>query len=61
MEEKSYLEIFINKNDYESQKDSVMEMPHVVLLENTKEIIFADSDPFNGHEYVDLGLPSGTL
>lgn len=20
-----------------------------------------DKDPFNGHEYVDLGLPSGTL
>jgi hypothetical protein len=66
MENKRFLKKFNSQNDYESQKDSVMEMTHVVLLEDTNEIIFASksetpNDPFNGHEYVDLGLPSGTL
>ena len=43
-----------------------MGMPHVVLFEDTKELLYASesetpNDPFNGHDYVDLGLPSGTL
>ena len=66
MEKKRYLKKFNSQSDYDSQKDSVMNMPHVVLLEDTKEMVFASenetpSDPFNGYEYVDLGLPSGTL
>ena len=66
MEDKRYLKIFSSQSDYESQKDSVMGMPHVVLFEDTNELLYASesetpNDPFNGHEYVDLGLPSGTL
>lgn len=66
MENKRYLKKFSSQSDYESQKDSVMGMPHVVLFDDTKEVVYASenetpSDPFNGHEYVDLGLPSGTL
>ena len=66
MEDKRYLKIFSSQSDYESQKDSVMGMPHVVLFDDTKELLYASesetpNDPFNGHEYVDLGLPSGTL
>ena len=66
MEYKRYLKIFSSQSDYESQKDSVMGIPHVVLFDDTKELLYASesetpNDPFNGHEYVDLGLPSGTL
>ena len=66
MENKRFLKTFENQSAYDSQKDEVMGMPHVVLLEDTKKVVFASnkttpSDPFNGFEYVDLGLPSGTL
>lgn len=66
MENKRYLKKFNTQSDYESQKGEIMGTPHIVLLEDTKEIVFASeketpSDPFNGYEYVDLGLPSGTL
>ena len=66
MENKRYLKIFSSQSDYDSQKDEVMGMPHVVLLDDTKKVTYVSkseipNDPFNGHEYVDLGLPSGTL
>ena len=66
MENKRYLKAFSSQADYDAQKDEVMGVPHVVLLEDTKEVVYKPlkeepSDPFNGHEYVDLGLPSGTL
>ena len=43
-----------------------MGMPHVVLFKDTNGLLYASesensNDPFNGHEYVDLGLPSGTF
>lgn len=64
--EKRYLKIFNTQEEYEAQKVEVMDEPHVVLLEETKKVIYeplkeTPSDPFNGYEYVDLGLPSGTL
>ena len=61
MENKRFLKIFSSQNDYDSQKDSVMGMPHVVLLEDTNEVVYA-SENNNGttsYEMVDLGLPSG--
>ena len=67
MGNKYYIKKFNSQSDYESQKDSVMATPHVVLLNDTKEVVYASesnetpSDPFNGHDYVDLGLPSGIL
>ena len=58
--DKRYLKIFANQEEYESQKDSILEKPYVVLLEDAKKMIFSvDHDPTNGYEYVDLGLPSG--
>ena len=59
--DKKYLKIFANKENYESLKDSTLEQPYVVLLEDTGELIFSIDlyDPTNGYEYVDLGLPSG--
>ncbi len=56
MEEKCYLKKFYNQNDYESQKNEVMTRQHIVLLEGTNSIVFED-----GYDFVDLGLPSGTL
>jgi hypothetical protein len=63
MDNKRHLKKFENQNSYNTQKDEVMGIPHVVLLEDTKKVVYASAsnDPFNGHEYVDLGLPSGTL
>ena len=71
MEYKHYLNIFSSQSDYESQKDEVMDMPHVVLLEDTKEVIFASnkneidyaSQPFTivalEDGTMDIALPSG--
>ena len=62
MEKKRFLKIFSNQNDYDSQKDSVMGIPHVVLLEDTNEVVYASDNNDEGttsYEMVDLGLPSG--
>ena len=61
MDNKRHLKKFENQNAYDTQKDELMGIPHVVLFEDTKKLVYASKDPFNGHEYVDLGLPSGTL
>ena len=63
MDNKRFLKVFENQNAYESQKDEVMVKPHVVLLEDTKKVIYQPKKnyDFNGHEYIDFGLPSGTL
>ena len=34
--------------------------PHVPLTEDDSKVHYFVNDPYNGHEYVDLGLPSGT-
>lgn len=34
--------------------------PHVSLTEDDSKVHYFVNDPYNGHEYVDLGLPSGT-
>ena len=44
MENKRYLKKFNSQSEYESQKDSVMGMPHVVLLDDTKEMVFASKN-----------------
>lgn len=63
METKRFLKKFDSQSDYESQKDSVMNESHVVFLKEEQKVVYSGvkSDPFNGYEYVDLGLPSGTL
>lgn len=34
--------------------------PHVSLTEDDSKVHYFENDPYNGHQYVDLGLPSGT-
>ena len=34
--------------------------PHVSLTEDDSKVHYFEDDPYNGHEYVDLGLPSKT-
>ena len=34
-------------------------IPHVSLTKDDSKVHYFE-DPYNGHEYVDLGLPSGT-
>jgi hypothetical protein len=68
MEKKHFLKKFENQSAYESQKDSVMGMPHVVLFEDTKEVIFALDENFYSKEFftiealidgtVGIGIPS---
>ena len=44
MENKRFLKIFGSRLDYESQKESVMGEPYVVLLEDTQDVIFYRRD-----------------
>ena len=53
MEKKRFLKIFSSQNDYDSQKDSVMGMPHVVLLEDTNEVVYVDGNQINVVNYDD--------
>jgi len=63
MDNKRYLKIFNSQSDYDSQKDEVMNTPHVVLLDDTKEVLFVSKDneesSSSSYQMVDLGLPSG--
>ena len=34
--------------------------PHVSLTEDNSKVHYFEDDPYNGHQYVDLGLPSKT-
>ena len=40
MEEKRYLKVFNSQEEYEAQKDDVMEMPHVIFFEDTKSMMY---------------------
>ena len=51
MEDKRYLKIFSSQSDYESQKDSVMGIPHVVLFEDTKELLYASKSETPSVDY----------
>lgn len=46
MGNKYYLKTFNNKAEYESQKNSVMYTPHVVLLNDTEEVVYASKNYF---------------
>ena len=41
MDKKRHLKKFENQSAYESQKDEVMGMPHVVLVNDTKEVFYS--------------------
>lgn len=46
MGNKYYLKTFNNKTEYESQKNSVMYTPHVVLLNDTEEVVYTSKNYF---------------
>ena len=56
-----YLKQFATHSAYEAVKSN-LDTPNVVLCTQEDEVHYNPYvDPFNGHAYVDLGLPSGTL
>ena len=54
-----YLKEFDNHAAYEAAQSGLI-LPNVSLCVSENGIIYNPYDPYNGHEYVDLGLPSGT-
>lgn len=54
-----YLKLFSNHAAYEAAESGLV-LPNVSLCEQENEVHYNPYDPYNGHEYVDLGLPSGT-
>ena len=61
-----YIRIFETHQDYQNYRQQADFLtPNLSLCEDSNEVHFnkyiPPYDPYNGHEYVDLGLPSGTL
>lgn len=55
-----YLKKFENHTAYEEARQNLI-LPNVSLCEQENEVHYNPYvDPYNGHAYVDLGLPSGT-
>ena len=55
-----YLNIFSTIIYYENTKNTgVLNRPNVSFIVEDNSVRYLDIDPYNGHEYVDLGLPSG--
>lgn len=40
MENKRFIKKFTNTNDYEAQKESIMELPYVALVDDTQKVIY---------------------
>ena len=59
---KKYLRLFKNHNDYlDFKKTNDFKLPNVSHCEQESEVHYNPYiSPYNGHAYVDLGLPSGT-
>ncbi len=55
-----HLKLFKTQVEFDT---ATLELPNISFIEESNKVNFVSktSDPFNGHEYVDLGLPSGTL
>ena len=60
MENKRFLKIFGSRLDYESQKESVMGEPYVVLLEDTQDVIFYRRD-YSKEYFTIEALESGSV
>ena len=54
-----YLREFENHAAYEAAESGLI-LPNVSLCVSENEVHYNPFDPYKGHEYVDLGLPSGT-
>ena len=56
-----YLKLFNLESDYLTYRDSKDYLkPNVSLTDDNGKVHYNYSSPFNGYDYVDLGLPSGT-
>jgi hypothetical protein len=56
-----YLKKFENYTEYDSAKEAGLILPNVSFCEQENKVHYNPwVDPYNGHAYVDLGLPSGT-
>lgn len=57
-----YLKDFKTVSAYEAYTADTANFvkPNVSLIEETNGVAYHPYDPYNGHAYVDLGLPSGT-
>ena len=57
-----YIKVFDQHSQYETFRDGEDYLiPNVSYCIQEDEVHYNYIDPFKGHEYVDLGLPSGTL
>ena len=57
-----YLKLFDAEKKYLTYRDSKDYIkPKVSLCDDNGDVYYNYSSPFNGYDYVDLGLPSGTL
>jgi len=54
-----YLRKFETQAAYEEARQNLI-LPNVSLCLQENEVHYNPIDPFNGHDYADLGLPSGT-
>ena len=54
-----YLKKFETQSAYEAAQSDLI-LPNVSLIADNNTMHYSPYDPYNGHEYVDLGLPSGT-
>ena len=64
MDKKRHLKKFENISVYESQKDEVMNKPHVVLLTNSKEVIYVpqrNKDYYVSQPFTLVALEDGTM
>ena len=55
-----HLKQFTNHAVYNAVKNN-LDRPNVSYCVNENEVHYNPIDPYGGHAYVDLGLPSGTL
>lgn len=57
-----YIKLFNEDSEYQEYISGNADLPNVSHCINEDEVHYNPyADPFNGYEYVDLGLPSGTL
>lgn len=58
----TYIKTFDQQTEYETYINSENAvLPNMSYCRDNNRAYFNKKDPYNGYEYVDLGLPSGTL
>lgn len=55
-----YTKLFETEQQYNTYMNGTPDLPNVSYIEQTQDVKYTPN-PTNGHPYVDLGLPSGTL